>query len=62
MAGVHTRRYGGGIIIGREYTPAAAACLSPGARGARSPLSLGRGGNTKCGGEVRFKVVKRNYL
>ena len=28
----------------------------------RSPLSLGRGGNTKCGGEVRNKVVKRNYL
>ena len=37
MAGAPTRQYGGGIIIALEYKPAAAGCLSRGAREVKKP-------------------------
>ena len=42
-AGVHTRRYGGGIIIGREYKETERGCRSRGARDAREQQSVRQG-------------------
>ena len=42
VAGALAGRYGGGIIIAPEYTPAAGVCRSPGARGARDSSPIDR--------------------